>query len=148
MGWRVSTRRFHRRTRVPSTVMTHSRQDFERRVFAKRKIVGDCWIWTGGTINGYGSMKWRGRSERVHRLAYACWKSPLKPGHEVHHLRRCTSKACFNPQHLKQLTKAEHRRIEKTRSVCIRGHNISLVGRYTNGQCRECVREDYQGGRR
>lgn len=27
------------------------------------------------------------------------------------------------------------------KNICLRGHNIALHGRYSNGECRECARQ-------
>lgn len=57
-----------------------------------------CWIWMRHRKNGYGSFNWRGRTIRVHRLAYEAFKGEIQEGLELDHL--CKERACVNPWHL------------------------------------------------
>lgn len=68
---------------------------------------GPCWVW-GGRIHrdGYGQVKYKGRSFYVHKLLYILLvrKAPVPEGYEVDH--RCHRRACCNPEHLEMVTKA------------------------------------------
>jgi hypothetical protein len=58
-----------------------------------------CWLW-GGSLNtdGYGFVRWEGRTQKVHRLAYRLWCGPIPPGLFVCH--HCDVPRCTNPRHL------------------------------------------------
>lgn len=59
----------------------------------------DCWIWTGKVDNnGFASMRFRGKSYLVHRLAYQFTFRELPSKGEVRH--KCDTKLCCNPKHL------------------------------------------------
>lgn len=75
-----------------------------------------CWLWSGyRDRNGYARIynRDRGRIEWAHRYSYETHVGPLAPGMEIDHM--CQVVACVNPEHLQQLTHAEHVRVTMTR---------------------------------
>lgn len=68
----------------------------------KRKIVDDCWLWTGASRAGYGSFKVKGRVINVHRfIVHLLFNMPLEPGKYLAcHTLECKNKHCYNPNHL------------------------------------------------
>lgn len=74
------------------------------RLLKYRKIdeVTGCWLWVGGTSNGYGMVTVNGTGNLVHRLAYTFWVGSIPPKETVHH--RCANRPCFNPEHLELAT--------------------------------------------
>lgn len=66
-----------------------------------------CWLWTGpvGT-HGYGSVGYKGKVWRAHRLAYTLKKGPIPKG--VFILHSCANKRCCNPDHLRAGTHQEN----------------------------------------
>lgn len=64
----------------------------------------ECWPWTGAVTTGrktpspYGSLGWRGRIERAHRVAYMLTKGDQPAGRMV--LHTCDNTLCCNPAHL------------------------------------------------
>lgn len=69
--------------------------------------ITECWIWTGAITRGYGYMRLRDRSERVHRVIYAWLIKPIPRGMAngesvVGH--SCNRKSCCNPEHLEIVT--------------------------------------------
>jgi hypothetical protein len=66
-----------------------------------------CWIWTGYTRNGYGSVKYKDRNEYAHILVYQNIKGVIPDGYEVDH--SCRVRRCINPDHLEAITKRLNR---------------------------------------
>jgi hypothetical protein len=66
-----------------------------------------CWLWTGGTLGGYGRFTYyeRGedgiavgrRHEPAHAFAYRTMKGPIAGLHVLH---KCDTPLCVNPDHL------------------------------------------------
>jgi hypothetical protein len=60
---------------------------------------GVCWLWLGAkSPKGYGKVKWNGRDDRAHRVAWELSRSPVPEGMWV--LHTCDTPACCNPLHL------------------------------------------------
>lgn len=62
-------------------------------------VVGDCWLFTGGSKNGFhGSLYYHGEPWQAHRLAYTILCSAIPEGMNV--LHHCDVGRCVNPTHL------------------------------------------------
>lgn len=100
------------------------RERLERRT----ERVGECLLWTGRTDGrGYGAITIhdaRGRRSRlVHRVAYEAFVGPIPDGHDLDHwchsrnpdacVRPCIHIRCWNPEHMRPLTRAEHNRLRR-----------------------------------
>lgn len=113
-----------------------------------------CWLWTGHVDkNGYGSIKVKGKTCRVHRVSYETHMGPIPEGLVIDHLCRVT--CCANPNHLEPVTNREnirrgvsgdkgkhHREKKLAQTHCPHGHAYSGKNlRYApSGQrvCRTC----------
>ena len=64
-----------------------------------------CKLWTGArTRDGYGTLRYAGRTEYVHRLTYRLEVGPIPRGAEVTHT--CDQPACYEVTHLVARTHA------------------------------------------
>jgi hypothetical protein len=94
-----------------------------------------CWLWTGyiRPHNAYGAIWAEGRSQQVHRLAYALFKGPIPDNLCV--LHKCDTRLCANPDHLFLGTQTDNMR------------DCWLKGRHTGQilmrleRCRRCGNE-------
>lgn len=58
-----------------------------------------CWIFTGAwNRDGYGSIRYAGKTIGAHRIAYEAFIGPIPEGMSV--LHSCDVRACVNPDHL------------------------------------------------
>lgn len=72
------------------------------RFWSKVDKGGECWLWTGATVNGYGVFHNVGGKRIAHRIAYELANGAIPPGLEVDHT--CFNHGCVNPDHLRLLS--------------------------------------------
>ena len=104
-----------------------------------------CWVWQGATNKGYGWIGVRGLQKLVHRIAWELLRGPIPKGYDVHHV--CENRRCWNPAHLKLLTRKQHIRIHGSgEDYCPNGHEYTEANTYAypstgHRKCRTCTAE-------
>lgn len=126
---------------------------------------GGCWVWTGGTSNGYGHLKWGGRGMGAHRVAWEIAFGSIPDDREIDHRChtsdcrlgvKCPHRRCVNPSHLKPVSHAENMAPERSslgalarernlaKTHCPHGHEYTPENTYISPKgaryCRECNR--------
>jgi hypothetical protein len=86
-----------RMRRLGTTELT--RRTWQERYWEKVDKTGDCWLWTGGTSSGYGTLG-AAPDRYAHRLGYMLGNggAPIPAGMCVCH--HCDTPRCVNPAHL------------------------------------------------
>lgn len=71
-------------------------------ILRKRKIIDNCWIWTGARRTVYGSIKIDGRVVDIHRfIVHLFYDMELYGSINLAcHTLNCQNKLCFHPDHL------------------------------------------------
>lgn len=78
--------------------MSVSRDEERFRAFVTLAPSG-CWEWSGAHLpKGYGLVRWDGRTQQAHRVAWTLANGPIPDG--AHVLHRCDNPPCVNPEHL------------------------------------------------
>jgi HNH endonuclease len=114
-----------------------------------RPELGPCRIWTGpkgGAGKRYGRIRWNGRDEYVHRIAFVLLHGPIPAGLKIEH--QCRVALCV--QHLEAVTQREYvlrgrgpTAINVLKTHCKRGHAFTLENTLPNRstdarRCRTC----------
>jgi hypothetical protein len=117
--------------------------------------LGPCWLWTGGTTDGYGRFHIpnptpgpRQKSVRAHIYAYNELVGEVPEGLVIDHL--CRVRCCVRPSHLEPVTPAENLArgtgfgsVTMRTGFCKRGHsfsgdNILIVHSGKDRVCKAC----------
>jgi hypothetical protein len=91
-------------------------KDVMTRIQANTRLAGDCKIYTGFTdYDGYGFVWYKGTNHRVHRVvAHLYLGLDLDdPDQQALHKPGCTSRACWNVEHLYVGTHTQNMRDKK-----------------------------------
>ena len=65
-----------------------------------------CVEWTRAKKSGYGTIRFDGRQQSVHRVMYELFAGPVPEGADLDHL--CRNRACANVSHLEPVTRKEN----------------------------------------
>lgn len=104
----------------------------------------ECWEWTWGKQNGYGSIFWPPDNRTVHasRIAWMLTHGPIPDGLGI--LHHCDNPPCCNPAHLYAGDQAAN-----TRDMVVRGRHVAPRGedqhnaKLSESEVRE-IRERYK----
>ena len=105
---------------------------------------GDCWEWKGAIMaNRYPAIRYKGQNGSGRRAVFEM--SGRKLFRRSFIVVTCGNESCLNPDHLKQLTQAEHMRQLAKHGVqggLVRAANIAktkrkLLGKITMEQARQ-----------
>lgn len=73
-----------------------------------------CWLWLRSQLpTGYGRLRYHGRIEYAHRVAFQEWHGSIPEG--LHVLHSCDVPACCNPDHLRAGTPKDNAIDRETR---------------------------------
>lgn len=108
-----------------------------------------CWLWTGGTRQGYGlyteydaaSVPTR-KTRNAHLVVYELLVGPVPAGFQLDHL--CRNRICVNPGHLEPVTQRENvlrgegvAALRARRTTCKNGHPLVFDG--WQRKCLPCI---------
>ena len=96
----------------------------KERLFATIRPNGNCLVWTGSTAGQrkrYGSIKYRGKHLKAHRVSYELHFGPIPHRNVVMHT--CDNPLCINPAHLALGTQLDnvHDMLSKNRANKAKG---------------------------
>lgn len=63
----------------------------------------DCWIWTGATTFGYGTIRFAGKRWLAHKWIYRLMYGKMNTDYVIAHI--CNKRRCVNILHLKEVTR-------------------------------------------
>jgi hypothetical protein len=123
------------------------------RITKRFRVNGECWEYTGRTVQGYGAIEGDEKGNiLVHRISAAVFGVE---GVGPYVLHSCDNTRCFNPEHLRYGTQQENsqdsvkrgRHVGATKKAhCPQGHpysgrNLSLKKKNgkTYNSCRSCA---------
>ena len=106
-------------------------------------IAAECWEWPGYVDpTGYGRVHLRGIPYLVHRHVWSMANGAIPKGMVVHH--ECENTLCFNPAHLRAMTRGDHIRHHRKHEACPRCGSYDRIfnkrsdGRANGSKCRPC----------
>ena len=111
-----------------------------------------CWPWQGYIHpDGYGQVRYHGKMQKAHRIAYLLTIGNIPDDMELDHL--CKSRDCINPNHLEPVTRETNINRSDSLAVknrqkthCPKGHPYSeentILDKSSGGRrCQICRRE-------
>jgi hypothetical protein len=98
---------------MPRGKVPYTQEEFEQKFWENVDKTSDpqgCWLWTAGkSVNGYGRVRYNGKLEASHRIAYMLSGNTIPVGLELAHSQSCRGKKnCCNPAHLTPKTHGDN----------------------------------------
>lgn len=149
-GGLCSMHRWRVNTHGDSSVCTTNRYfSMEDRFWMKVRKGPNCWTWTGGARDGYGTFRERhqGRTHLAHRLAYEFLIGAIPEGKLLDH--RCRNTLCVNPSHLRPVTHKQNMEHKDGPHRNNKSSGVRNVSRRRNGRYYVIVTHNgqvYRGG--
>jgi hypothetical protein len=125
-------------------------------LLSRLKVEGDCLVYTGHKVDGYGTFTTYGKMWRAHRYFYTHYVGDIPEGMFI--LHSCDNRPCVLPSHLRVGTASDNMKDmgerNKTRtygspraSHCKRGHERTPESNWTSPTtgrrtCRVCRKEN------
>jgi len=73
----------------------------QERFWSKVDKSGECWLWTGGSVQAYGRVRVNGESRSAHCYSWEIHRGPIPEGMFVcHNCPGGDNPRCVNPDHL------------------------------------------------
>lgn len=101
--------------------MLHYPPDVAERLSANSVAQGECLVWQGDTLRGYGRISIHGKPRRANRVAFEVASGKSAAGFVVRHT--CDNPTCINPRHL--ILGAQ---LDNVRDMWERGRAAPVVG--------------------
>lgn len=122
-----------------------SKVDKDGPIPAHRPDLGQCWVWTGGLMSGYGAFWLDGRNVEAHIVSYTWECGEIAEGQERDHL--CRNRACVRPGHLEAVDHWTNvargispHGLNAAKDRCRNGHEFTAVNTRINSKgARVCV---------
>jgi hypothetical protein len=118
--------------------------DKPSRFWSKVGTGNGCWEWLAAVNeHGYGRIRWEGRSQKAHRVAWMLWEGPIPAHLDVLHI--CDNPRCVRPAHLYLGTHADNMRDMFTRNRRKASENKNNAWKLSAAQVHE-IRARYAAG--
>lgn len=145
--------RIPRGPRGPYKVKIKSETQIKYEFYSTVRIgtLAECWVWEGYVNqDGYGRVRYRGRLQLAHRIAWQMEGWAIGTGMRI--LHTCDNPRCVNLTHLFEGTQADNitdmlskrRGYQQKKKCCPRGHpyDANNTRFYRGGRvCRACDRD-------
>jgi hypothetical protein len=100
---------------------------------SKVKKTDSCWLWSAGTVQGYGAF-WDGKMmARANRVSYSLFVGPVEGEFALH---KCNNRLCVNPAHLylgdhaqnmKDMASSGVKKGEKNQRAVLKENQVRLI---------------------
>jgi len=107
---------------------------------ACRPGLGSCWLWTGGTSDGYGMFSMGGRNVHAHIVSFTWARGEIPAGWERDHL--CRVRHCVRPEHMEAVPhQVNVQRGVSPWAACEHGSSGSFDRSRGGRICEQCAQE-------